>query len=108
MVDKTAQKSVMKTIIVAVAGILIGLAGELMPESFQKELAVVAADTFGISYTLLWVIMTAALIGTMLLVLWKQGANNAAPPTASSGRVIHQQGDKSVYIEKNNGDIHIE
>ena len=65
----------------------------------------------GLSYSLFWIICTFVVITITLFFVWKQAiiennkSNNGLNQQEKSKREIYQLGDKSIYIENNNGDI---
>ena len=90
---------------IALVGILIGIAGEILPSGVQESIESYA-HSLGISYWALWLTGVGVLTALFLGLSLKGKVSNL--PENQKGRLIQQKGNKSIYIEKNQGDIHIQ
>lgn len=109
---KNQKKAASLSAIIAILGVLLGFLGELMPDSFKSSVQNFATQTLGISYMKFWVGSVFVVAVLMLIFIWKEalGKNDdsdKSQDTGNNNRTVHQHGDKSVYIEKNDGPINI-
>ena len=100
-----SNKAIALTVLIAVFGVAIGFLGELMPDDFKSRIEVWTVAHLGISYLKAWCIVTALVVLAFLYFVWREALHkeNEESPT---GRTV-RQGNKSIYIEKNEGDITI-
>jgi hypothetical protein len=104
------QKSpILLTVIIASLGVAIGFLGELMPDKFKEKVENWATSSLGISYTTIWVSITAIVVIVFIWLVWKEAIGNPQNGTTEQSVTKRKvrQGKKSVYIEKNEGPINI-
>jgi hypothetical protein len=109
------------TIIIFTLGIFLNLMIQILPENIKRYFNKIAL-VLGLSYSLFWLFCSLLIIFITLFFVWKQTitgfkvTNNEfkelddeAQPIISkrNERKISQFGEKSIYIEKNKGDINI-
>lgn len=104
--------AITKAIVLALLGIGIGFLGELMPDEVKNALQQQSQNYFGISYLWLWGIFVVIAIALTVFLLWQQAPDGeveseTSGKAAKPERVVVQKGKKSVYVEKNKGDINI-
>ncbi|MCB0642979.1 MAG: hypothetical protein KDC44_15125 [Phaeodactylibacter sp.] len=110
--DMSNKKQVRLSIFIALMGVLIGFLGELMPDELKAQIQTAVTDKLGMNYTQFWIILAVLFVGTSLFFVWRDARSDRAgqpgrqSPQAGQ-RTIHQHGDKSIYIERNKGDINI-
>jgi len=110
------QKMKKRTLIVLpllifVVGLVLSLLFGIMPNEFKKAVADYAG-TLGVPYPLFWTIGFLLIVLLMLLLVWKKAFNQRRLSERSNQqkhthRQVQQHGDKSVYMESQNGDINI-
>ena len=106
---KEQRKTIWLSILIAAFGILIGFLGELMPDAFKEKVAIWSTAAFGISYIRIWVIVTALIVLFFLWLIWREALKDNSSETSQAGTIRKvKQGDKSIYIEDNNGPINIQ
>lgn len=104
------QKAIWLTMLITVLGVVIGFLGELMPEDVKKEIETFVSS-FGVSFKTAWYAVTGFVVLLFNWLVWKEASKNEPSPPQSQGgtvRNIHQHGDKSIYIEKNDGPVNIQ
>lgn len=105
---KNSKKAVLLTILIAVFGVIIGFLGELMPDNFKNSVEVWTVAHTGMSYLKVWIIVTTIVVAIFIYLAWKETLQKEKEePSASSASRTVKQGAKSIYIEKNEGDITI-
>lgn len=106
------KKKANLSVIITGLGVAIGFLGELMPDSFKAKVATLVTQTLGLSFTKFWLACVVFLVIVSLIFVWKQefGEDEALETnkdTENANRTVVQLGDKSVYVEKNDGEINI-
>jgi hypothetical protein len=102
-------KALWLTLLIAAFGVAIGFLGELMPDGFKSKVEAFATQTFGISYTKVWLIAAGLLVLLFLFFVWREAVQKEKPgndPPSHQPKVL-QTGDKPIYIEDNKGPINI-
>lgn len=110
MSKKKKKSPILLTVVVLIAGILLGFLGELMPDDFKEKVTPLSQGYLGLSYPLSWTIVVFILVAISIILVWKQESQNQEENITETARSIGKeikQGQKSVYIEKNKGDIKI-
>jgi len=101
---------------VLIAGLVLNFLFGHMPPSFKQKLNSFASQ-LGMSYTLFWILITSLVVLISLVFVWKQSASentdqqnkaiSTAPEQQSNDRKVKMTGEKSLYVEKNEGNINI-
>ena len=107
------RNAVLIAIVVLILGMILNFLFEILPDNFKQSLTDFTLS-IGLSYSLFWIICTVMIIVITLLFVWRQVLieqtksknEKNAKPNKHVKREINQ-GKKSVYIEKHNGDIKI-
>lgn len=102
----TKQYSII--ILTLILEFILNIMVQLLPDSFKKIISQFSSY-LGISYNLFWLIITIIILIIVVIISLKdlnsKGDKEERVTRNSSKRVINQYGDKSIYIENNNGDI---
>jgi uncharacterized membrane protein len=106
------RNAIVLTIVVLILGFILNFLFEIMPDGF-KESITGFSGSIGLSYTLFWIICTLLIAVVMLFFVWKQTLTETDDTIQEkqSGNIERQTnitGDKTIYIEKNNGNITVE
>ncbi|MBK7475438.1 MAG: hypothetical protein IPI11_05240 [Haliscomenobacter sp.] len=104
------RKAIWLTVLITILGVIIGFLGELMPDAVKKEIEAFVSSS-GISFKTAWYSITGFIVLLFTGLVWKEASKDSPSPEqrqGTTGRNVHQQGDKSIYIEKNDGPINIQ
>lgn len=105
------RSAILYTLLVLILGLVLNFLFELMPDEFKSSISAFS-NSIGLSYTIFWIICTFFLAGAMIYFVWEQTLNEPKEldpnkQTGSINRQVNQYGEKSIYLEKNNGDINV-
>ncbi len=106
---KNQRKAIWLTVLIAILGVALGFLGELMPDAVKTEIEEVVSS-LGLSFKTTWYAVTGFVVLLFTGLVWKEASKVEPSNETSQGnnvRNVHQHGDKSVYIEKNEGPINI-
>lgn len=105
---KNSKKAVFWTILITVFGVVIGFLGELMPDNLKNSVEAWTVAHAGMPYLKVWIIVTTTVVCIFIYLVWKETLqkDKEEPYAGSASRTV-TQGSKSIYIEKNEGDITI-
>jgi uncharacterized membrane protein YdjX (TVP38/TMEM64 family) len=91
--------------------LILNILVQLIPDTIKSHLTGYVA-LFGLTYTTFWLILTSIIVLIILFISIKKNKSDKISEQSmnkkATKRIVNQFGDKSVYIEKNQGDFKVE
>jgi hypothetical protein len=106
---KKDNKAIWLSTLIAAFGVAIGFLGELMPDDFKSKVERWSTAMFGVSFLSIWISVTTLIVLLFLWLVWREALKINSPEDVSASGLpkVIQKGDKSIFIEKNDGPINI-
>lgn len=111
------QNATVISVILLILNVLLSITIQLLPDSVKLVLSKISS-TFGLSYTIFWLLLFILILVLILFFVWKQALRNKEEVVLNKGmqnidtknnssRTINQYGSNSTYVENIKGDINI-